>query len=322
MQLGMIGLGRMGANMTTRLLQGQHHVVVFDFNADAVKHAASDGAVGASSLADLVSKLTAPRTVWMMVPSGKATDDTIEQLLGVLEAGDCVIDGGNSNFRDSQKRHALCKEKAIDFIDAGTSGGVWGLPNGYCLMVGGEEAAVKRVESIFLTLAPMDGYAYVGKSGAGHYSKMVHNGIEYGMLSAYGEGFEILETSEFGFDLHQLAKLWLHASVVRSWLLELAERAFAEDPELTKVRGFVDDSGEGRWTVQAALDQSVPAPVITMSLLSRFVSRQDESFSAKVVAALRNQFGGHMIHAEPAPGSHAATGAAAVGTTATNGSKG
>jgi 6-phosphogluconate dehydrogenase len=304
MQLGMIGLGRMGANMTTRLLRGgdggqTHEVVVYDRSAEAVHAATGDGAVGATGLADLVGKLTAPRTVWIMVPSGAPTESTIEELLTLLAPGDCIIDGGNSNFRDSQARYKRCAEKQVSFVDAGTSGGVWGLANGYCLMVGGDEATVKRCEPIFLTLAPKDGYAYVGPSGAGHFSKMVHNGIEYGMLAAYGEGFEILEKSEFGYDLHQLSALWLHGSVVRSWLLELAERAFAEDPELDKIRGYVDDSGEGRWTVQAAIDENVPAPVITMSLLSRFVSRQDESFSAKVIAALRNQFGGHAVKAEP-----------------------
>ena len=298
MQLGMIGLGRMGANMTTRLLRGGHQVVVYDRNADAVKAAASGGAAGSASLADLVAKLDAPRTVWIMVPSGKPTDDTIAELLGLLGAGDVIIDGGNSNFRDSQARYAKAKAQNVSFIDAGTSGGVWGLENGYCLMVGGDADAVKRVEPIFLTLAPKDGYAYVGPSGAGHFSKMVHNGIEYGMLAAYGEGFEILEKSEFAYDLHQLAALWLHGSVVRSWLLELAELAFKEDPMLKDIRGYVEDSGEGRWTVQAAIDENVPAPVITMSLISRLVSRQDESFSAKVIAALRNQFGGHAVRHE------------------------
>ncbi len=299
MQLGMIGLGRMGANMTTRLLHGGHSVAVYDRNPDAVKASAAEGATGAASLSDLVGKLAAPRAVWIMVPSGKPTDDTVEELLGLLQPGDTIIDGGNSNFRDSQARYKLSKAKNVSFIDAGTSGGVWGLANGYCLMVGGDADAVKRVESIFLTLAPADGYAYVGPSGAGHFSKMVHNGIEYGMLAAYGEGFEILEKSEFTYDLHQLAELWLHGSVVRSWLLELAELAFKEDPMLKDIRGYVDDSGEGRWTVQAAIDENVPAPVITMSLLSRFVSRQDESFSAKVIAALRNQFGGHAVKHEP-----------------------
>jgi 6-phosphogluconate dehydrogenase len=294
----MIGLGRMGANMTTRLQRGGHEVVVYDPNAEAMTRAQGDGATPSASLADLVAKLAAPRAVWIMVPSGTITEDTIAGLLAVLSPGDVIIDGGNSNFHDTKRRHATCAEKRIAFIDAGTSGGVWGLENGYCLMVGGDEAAVKHCEPVFLTLAPKDGYAHVGPSGAGHYSKMVHNGIEYGMLAAYGEGFEILETSEYTYDLHQLANLWLKGSVVRSWLLELAEIAFREDPGLAKIRGYVDDSGEGRWTVQAAIDQSVPAPVITMSLLSRFVSRQDESFSAKVIAALRNQFGGHAVKAE------------------------
>jgi 6-phosphogluconate dehydrogenase len=300
MKLGMVGLGRMGANMTTRLLLDKHEVVVYDRSPDAVAREVAAGATGSTSLADLVAKLSPPRAVWIMVPSGQPTDDTISELLGLLERGDIIIDGGNSNFRDSQARCKTSKACGVDFIDAGTSGGVWGLKNGYCLMVGGDAAAVKRAEPIFLSLAPKDGYAHVGASGAGHFSKMVHNGIEYGMLAAYGEGFEILEKSEFGYDLHQLADLWLHASVVRSWLLELAEMAFREDPKLTDIRGYVDDSGEGRWTVQAAIDECVPAPVITMSLISRFVSRQDESFSAKVIAALRNEFGGHALKHEKA----------------------
>jgi len=295
----MVGLGRMGANMTTRLMRGGHSVVAYDRSADAVARSAAEGATGAGSLRELVNDLAQPRTVWIMVPSGAPTDATIEELLTLLAPGDAIIDGGNSNYQDSQKRYALAKAKGVSFIDAGTSGGIWGLANGYCLMVGGDEAAVKRCEPIFLTLAPPNGYAYVGVSGAGHFSKMVHNGIEYGMLAAYGEGFEILEKSPFGYDLHQLAALWLNGSVVRSWLLELAELAFKEDPNLTDIRGFVDDSGEGRWTVQAAIDENVPAPVITMALISRFVSRQDESFSAKVIAALRNQFGGHAVKHEP-----------------------
>jgi 6-phosphogluconate dehydrogenase len=296
----MIGLGRMGANMTTRLIRGGHQLAVYDRSPEAVAHSVADGATGATSLADLVAKLTPPRAVWIMVPSGGPTDSTVAELLGLLAPGDAIVDGGNSNYKDSQARYALAKAKGVAFIDAGTSGGVWGLANGYCLMVGGDEAAVRRVEPVFTTLAPPDGYAYVGPSGAGHFSKMVHNGIEYGMLAAYGEGFEILEKSEFTYDLHQLAELWLHGSVVRSWLLELAELAFREDPNLADIRGYVDDSGEGRWTVQAAIDENVPAPVITMALLSRFVSRQPESFSAKVIAALRNQFGGHAVkHEEP-----------------------
>ena len=298
----MIGLGRMGANMTTRLLLDKHDLVVFDFSSEAVAKSVTEGAHGAASVADLVSKIAQPRAIWIMVPSGDATEKTVHELLTHLEPGDAIVDGGNSNFRDSQRRATLAKEKGVAFIDAGTSGGVWGLKNGYCLMVGGEDDAVRRCEPIFHTLAPPDGYAHVGPSGAGHFSKMIHNGIEYGMLAAYGEGFEILEKSEFEYDLHQLSKLWLQGSVVRSWLLELAELAFREDPTLGDIRGFVEDSGEGRWTVQAAIDENVPAPVITMSLLSRFVSRQDESFSAKVIAALRNQFGGHAVKREDAPG--------------------
>ncbi|HTD37367.1 MAG TPA: decarboxylating 6-phosphogluconate dehydrogenase [Candidatus Limnocylindrales bacterium] len=298
MQLGMIGLGRMGANMTTRLIRGGHTVVAYDRDAAAVKRTEGDGATGASSLKDLVSKLTPPRAVWIMVPAGEPTDSTINDLLGILEKGDAIIDGGNSRWTDSKARYARCKERGVSFVDAGTSGGIWGLANGYCLMVGGDDDAVSRVEPIFLTLAPEGGYAHVGPSGAGHFSKMVHNGIEYGMLAAYGEGFEILEKSEYKYDLHELASIWRYGSVIRSWLLELLELALKEDPDLTKVKGWVADSGEGRWTVQAAIDEDVPAPVITLSLLSRFVSRQEESFSAKVIAALRNQFGGHAVKPE------------------------
>jgi 6-phosphogluconate dehydrogenase len=294
----MIGLGRMGANMTTRLIRGGHTMVAYDRDPAAVKRSAGDGATGASSLADLVSKLSAPRAVWIMVPAGDPTDSTIGELLGLLQPGDVIIDGGNSRWTDSKQRYLRCKDKGVSFVDAGTSGGVWGLANGYCLMVGGDEDAVKRVEPIFLALAPKDGYAHVGPSGAGHFSKMVHNGIEYGMLAAYGEGFEILEKSEYTYDLHQLASIWRYGSVVRSWLLELLELALENDPNLAKVKGWVADSGEGRWTVQAAIDEDVPAPVITASLMSRFVSRQEESFSAKIIAALRNEFGGHAIKSE------------------------
>jgi 6-phosphogluconate dehydrogenase len=294
----MIGLGRMGANMTTRLQRGGHQVVAYDRDPAAVKRTEGDGAAGASSLSELVTKLAAPRAVWIMVPAGDPTDSTIAALLELLQPGDVIIDGGNSRWTDSKARYARCKGKGVSFVDAGTSGGVWGLANGYCLMVGGDDDAVKRVEPIFMTLAPQDGYAHVGPSGAGHFSKMVHNGIEYGMLAAYGEGFEILAKSEYTYDLHELASIWRYGSVVRSWLLELLELALKEDPHLAKIKGWVDDSGEGRWTVQAALDENVPAPVITLSLLSRFVSRQEESYSAKVIAALRNQFGGHAIKPE------------------------
>jgi 6-phosphogluconate dehydrogenase len=308
-QLGMIGLGRMGANMTTRLIRGGHTVVVYDRNPGAVSNSVGGGATGSASLQELVAKLQPPRSVWIMVPAGDPTDSTIGELLGLLQPGDAIIDGGNSRWTDSKARYARCKEKQVSFIDAGTSGGVWGLENGYCLMVGGDDDAVERAEPIFLTLAPEGGYAHVGPSGAGHFSKMVHNGIEYGMLAAYGEGFEILEKSEYDYDLHQLASIWRYGSVVRSWLLELLELALKEDPDLTKIRGWVDDSGEGRWTVQAAIDENVPAPVITLSLLSRFVSRQEESFSAKVIAALRNQFGGHAVKDENGVAPAAKTGA-------------
>jgi 6-phosphogluconate dehydrogenase len=303
----MVGLGRMGANMTTRLERGGHQVVAYDRDPAAVQRAAGDGASSASSLQDMVGQLKPPRAVWIMVPSGAPTDSTITELLGLLAPGDTIIDGGNSKWTDSKDRYARCKAKGVAFVDAGTSGGIWGLENGYCLMVGGDDDAVARVEPIFLTLAPKGGYAHVGPPGAGHFSKMVHNGIEYGMLAAYGEGFEILEKSEYPYDLHELASIWRYGSVVRSWLLELLEIALQKDPELAKVRGWVADSGEGRWTVEAAIAEDVPAPVITLSLLSRFVSRQEESFSAKVIAALRNEFGGHAIKTE---GDGAAAGAA------------
>ncbi len=285
--------------MTTRLLQGGHSVVVFDRNADAIQASAAGGATPSNGLRDLVSKLnSSPKVVWIMVPSGRPTDDTIDELTGLLKSGDIIIDGGNTNWKEGLAAYERCKAKGVHLVDAGTSGGIWGLKEGYCLMVGGDDDAVKACEPIFLTLAPENGYAHVGPAGAGHFSKMVHNGVEYGMLQAYGEGFEILEKSPFTFDMRQIAELWRHGSVVRSWLLDLAVLAFEADPELKNIRGYVDDTGEGRWTVQAAIDQNVPAPVITMSLLARFVSRQDESFSAKVIAALRNQFGGHAVKAE------------------------
>ena len=299
MQIAMVGLGKMGANMTTRLLNGGHHVVVYDRSDTAVAACVAGGAVGSTSLADLVGKLTeSPKVVWVMVPSGKPTDDTIDALTALLAPGDIIIDGGNTNYKDGLAAYERCKAKSVALVDAGTSGGVWGLKEGYCLMVGGDDAAVRACEPIFLTLAPKDGYAHVGGAGAGHFSKMVHNGIEYGLLQAYGEGFEILEKSPFDFDLKQLAEVWRNGSVVRSWLLDLAALAFTEDAKLASIRGYVDDTGEGRWTIQAALDENVPAPVITLSLLARFASRQDESFSAKFVAALRNQFGGHAVKSE------------------------
>ncbi len=300
MHIAMVGLGKMGANMTTRLLAGGHHVAVYDRSDAAVAACVAGGAEGSTSLADLVGKLTdSPKVVWVMVPSGKPTDDTIDALAALLKPGDIIIDGGNTNYKDGLAAYERCKSKSVALVDAGTSGGIWGLKEGYCLMVGGDDAAVRTCEPIFLTLAPKNGYAHVGPAGAGHFSKMVHNGIEYGLLQAYGEGFEILEKSPYDFDLKQLAEVWRNGSVVRSWLLDLAALAFTEDAKLESIRGYVDDTGEGRWTIQAALEENVPAPVITLSLLARFASRQDESFSAKFVAALRNQFGGHAVKSEP-----------------------
>jgi 6-phosphogluconate dehydrogenase len=296
MQLAMIGLGRMGGNMVQRLLQGGQQVVVFDRSAAALKPHVALGAQGAKDLADLCSQLGTPRVVWIMVPAGGAVESTIDELLPSLSRGDIIIDGGNSNYKDSIRRAARLKEKGLEFIDAGTSGGIWGLKIGYCLMIGASPEAFKHCEPIFRTLAPTDGYAHVGPPGAGHYVKMIHNGIEYGMLQAYAEGYEILHASkDFKLDLRQISAVWNRGSVVRSWLNELAERAFAKDTELAALKGYVEDSGEGRWTVQEAIDLDVPAPVITLSLLTRFRSRQSDSYGAKVIAALRNEFGGHAV---------------------------
>ncbi len=298
MQLAMIGLGKMGGNMTERLLRGSHSVVAFDRDAATVQKYAKLGATAATSLADAVKKLAAPRIVWIMVPAGQPVDDTIHELLPLLTEGDVIIDGGNSNFHDTIRRSTALVTNGIALIDSGTSGGIWGLENGYCLMVGGEKRAVMRCEPIFKTLAPPNGYSHVGPSGAGHYVKMIHNGIEYGMMQAYAEGYEILHASKTfpGLDLAAIGDLWQHGSVVRSWLNELAVSAFQKDGDLDKIKGWVADSGEGRWTVQEAIDLDVPAPLITLSLLTRFRSRQDQSFSAKVLAALRNEFGGHAVH--------------------------
>ncbi|MGH9525494.1 MAG: phosphogluconate dehydrogenase (NAD(+)-dependent, decarboxylating) [Terriglobales bacterium] len=295
MKLGMVGLGRMGGNMTQRLIQDGHQVVVYDPAAAAVEAARQHGAAAASSLADLVRQLAPPRLVWIMVPSGAITDKTVTELLGLLAPGDTLIDGGNSRFTDSIRHAQEAESKKISFLDAGTSGGVWGLKVGYCLMVGGPKSAFDYAEPIFKTLAPPDGYLYAGPAGAGHFVKMVHNGIEYGLLQAYGEGFEILEKSAYDLDLRAIAHLWNQGSVIRSWLCELAELAFAREGHLDSIQGYVDDSGEGRWTVQQALEENVPAPVLTLSLLARLRSRQPESFSAKVIAALRNEFGGHAV---------------------------
>ena len=296
MQLAMIGLGRMGGNMVQRLLQGGHEVVVYDRSADAVKPHVAMGASAAKDLADLSARLKAPRVVWIMVPAGAPVESTIDQLLPALAKGDVIIDGGNSNYKDSVRRAAKVKERGVEFIDSGTSGGIWGLTVGYCLMIGASPEAFRRCEPIFKTLAPPEGYAHVGPPGAGHYVKMIHNGIEYGLLQAYAEGYEILHASkDFRLDLKQISAVWNRGSVVRSWLNELAERAFAKDTDLTALKGYVEDSGEGRWTVQEAIDLDVPAPVITLSLLARFRSRQADSFGAKVIAALRNEFGGHAV---------------------------
>src|SRR5438270_9421070 len=296
MRLAMIGLGRMGGNMTERLMRGGHEVVAFDRTPATVRKYEALGARGVHSLEEVPANLKSPRIVWIMVPAGKPVDDTIEQLLKGLSKGDVIIDGGNSNFHDTMRRAAELLQKGIHFVDSGTSGGVWGLANGYCLMIGASEEAFKLCEPIFRTLAPTDGYARMGPPGSGHYVKMIHNGIEYGMLQAYAEGYEILHASkEFKLDLHKIAAVWNRGSVVRSWLNELAELAFEKDADLTDLRGFVEDSGEGRWTVQEAIDLDVPAPVITLSLLARLRSRQPDSFSAKVIAALRNEFGGHAV---------------------------
>jgi 6-phosphogluconate dehydrogenase len=298
MRLGMVGLGRMGGNMTVRLQRKGHEVVAFDPSAEAVDRAVQAGANGASSLADLIKQLDPPRVVWIMVPAGDITERTLEDLRGLLEAGDVVIDGGNSHFTDSKRRAEELAEEEIRLLDCGTSGGIWGLDNGYCLMVGGERQAFEHAESVFQALAPEGGYAYMGPSGSGHFVKMVHNGIEYGLLAAYGEGFEILKASEYDLDLPAIASIWRYGSVVRSWLLELLVDAFQKDPGLETVRGYVEDSGEGRWTVLAAMGEDVPAPITALSLFSRFASRQDESYAAKVIAALRREFGGHAVRPE------------------------
>ncbi len=295
MDIGMVGLGRMGANMTLRLLRGGHRVVVTDLSADAVAASAREGAVAASSLEDLVAALAPRRAIWMMVPSGAPVQSTIDALAPLLAPADVLIDGGNSNYHDSMRRGEELRARGIEYLDVGTSGGIWGLAEGYCLMAGGSADAFAHVEPALRTLAPPEGYAHVGPSGAGHFVKMVHNGIEYGMMAAYGEGFELLAGSSFDLDLPRVAALWNRGSVVRSWLLELAASALARDPRLESVRGYVEDSGEGRWTVLEALDQDVPLPIITLSLMRRFASRQPESFSAKVQAALRNEFGGHGV---------------------------
>ena len=295
MQMGMIGLGRMGANMTTRLLQDGHDVVAYDVDTAAVAAAEGAGATGVASLEELVRRLAAPRAVWVMVPAGAITEQTVAELLTLLAPGDCIVDGGNSRWTQTKAHAAAAAAQGISFVDAGTSGGVWGLAEGYCLMVGGDDAAVESLAPILQTLAPPDGWAHVGPAGAGHFTKMVHNGIEYALMQSYAEGFELLERSEYDIDLAQVAQVWRHGSVVRSWLLDLAARALVQDPGLQTITGYVEDSGEGRWTVEAAIDAAVPTPTIAMALFARFSSRQPDAFANRMLAALRNQFGGHAV---------------------------
>jgi 6-phosphogluconate dehydrogenase len=295
MQIGFVGLGKMGLNMVTRLVRGGHTVVAYDRSADAVARAEEAGAKGVSTLEALIGGLTAPRAVWVMVPSGEPTESTVAALGRILAAGDAIIDGGNTNFHDDVRRAQALGAKRVDYLDAGTSGGIWGLQEGYCLMVGGPAEVCTRLEPIFLTLAPTDGYLRVGGHGAGHYVKMIHNGIEYGLMQAYAEGFELMHASDYQIDLGAIAKLWNQGSVVRSWLLELTARALAEDADLSGLKGYVEDSGEGRWTLHEGIDRAVPLPVLTAALFTRFRSRADNPFSERMLAALRNQFGGHAV---------------------------
>lgn len=295
MRIGMVGLGKMGANMTRRLIAGGHEVVVYDLDKASVEKMAEEGALSSSSLEGLVGQLGQRRAVWIMVPAGAITGDTIRSLAKLLGPEDVIIDGGNSRYTDTLERSASLAESGIQLVDAGTSGGIWGLKEGYCLMVGGEPSAVSFLEPVFETLAPEDGYAHVGPSGAGHYTKMVHNGVEYALMQAYGEGMELLAGGEFDIDTARVAELWRHGSVVRSWLLDLLASALEEDPELAKLSDFVADSGEGRWTLQEAIDRGVPMPALSAAMFARFTSQQEVSFAGKVLAALRKEFGGHEV---------------------------
>ena len=295
MDIGFIGLGKMGLNMVTRLQRAGHQVTAYDRSADALANATAAGCTGASSLSDLVQRLKAPRAVWIMVPSGPPTEETVHAVAALLQPGDIIIDGGNTRFHDDVRRSKELAAKKVRYIDAGTSGGIWGLKNGYCLMVGGEKEAVERLAPIFETLAPPNGWAHVGAAGAGHYVKMVHNGIEYSLMQGYAEGFELMSKSDYRLDLARIADLWMQGSVVRSWLLELAASALKEDPRLDRLKGFVQDSGEGRWMVADAIEKNVPVPTLSAALFTRFRSRQEESFAEKMLAALRNAFGGHAV---------------------------
>lgn len=295
MKLGFVGLGKMGGNMVRRLLADGHEVVAWARGADAVAEAVSYGAVGATSLEDVVPRLSPPRVVWLMIPAGDPVESSIAALAPLLSRGDVIVDGGNSRFSDSARRAGELEKSGIGFLDAGTSGGIWGRVNGYCLMVGGAAEPFRTVEPAFRTLAPPDGYAHVGAAGSGHFVKMVHNAVEYSMLQGYGEGFEMLQASGYDLDLLKVSRLWTHASVVRSWLLDLLVLALEKDPKLATIKGYVQDSGEGRWTLHEAIERAVPMPSLAAALFARFTSRQAESFSAKVIAALRNQFGGHAV---------------------------
>ncbi|BCA53853.1 6-phosphogluconate dehydrogenase [Nitrospira sp. KM1] len=295
MELGFIGLGKMGMNMVTRLRRDQHRVVVFDRSTEIIKQAETHGCIGASSLADLVGKLASPKTVWVMVPSGVPTEETVQAVAALLQPGDIIVDGGNTRYHDDVRRAEGLKKKGIRYVDAGTSGGIWGLQVGYCLMVGGEKEAVDHLAPALTTLAPPKGWAHVGAVGAGHYVKMVHNGIEYSMMQGYAEGFELMSKSDYKLDLARIADLWMQGSVVRSWLLELAASALKDDPKLEHLKGYVQDSGEGRWMVADAIEKDVPVPTLTTALFTRFRSRQEQSFAEKMLAALRNAFGGHAV---------------------------
>jgi len=301
MELGFVGLGKMGLNMVTRLTRGGHSIAAYDRSADAVDRAIAAGARGARALDDLVRQLAPPRAVWVMVPAGAPTDSTVAALGDILSPGDAIVDGGNTNFHDDVRRAQALAGRGIHYVDAGTSGGVWGLEEGYCLMVGGEADVCARLEPLFRTLAPADGYLRVGDHGAGHYVKMIHNGIEYGLMQAYAEGFELMHDGPYQVDVGKVAALWNHGSVVRSWLLELAARALAADPDLRALDAYVDDSGEGRWTINEAIERAIPMPVLTAALFTRFRSRESNPFAERLLAALRNQFGGHAVKAAPGP---------------------